>query len=86
MTSDERQLEEELLEKLRGLKYEHRPDIRERAALDKNFRAKFQALNRVKLTDVEFDRLLAEIVTGASSPPPTPSATATTSRPTTARR
>ena len=63
MTSPERQLEEALLEKLRGLKYEHRADIRDRAALEKNFREKFQALNHVKLTDAEFHRLLDEIVT-----------------------
>jgi type I restriction enzyme R subunit len=63
MTSPERQLEEALLEKLRGLKYEHRADIRDRAALDRNLRQKFEALNRVHLTDAEFHRLLDEIVT-----------------------
>ncbi len=46
-----------------GLKYEYRPDIRDRASLEKNFREKFEALNRVKLTDSEFDRLRDEIVT-----------------------
>src|ERR1041385_5378599 len=59
----ERQLEEELLEKLRSLKYEHRADIRDRAALEKNFREKFESLNRVALTDAEFKRLLDELVT-----------------------
>ena len=49
--------------KLQGLKYEYRPDIRDRAALELNFRQKFDALNRVKLTDAEFARLLDEIVT-----------------------
>ena len=63
MTSSESQLEEELLEKLRGLKYEHRADIRDRAALEKNFREKFQALNHVRLTEGEFQRLLEEITT-----------------------
>jgi type I restriction enzyme R subunit len=63
MASAERQLEEELLEKLCGLKYEHRADIRDRAALEKNFRDKFQALNHVKLTEGEFQRLLEEITT-----------------------
>lgn len=62
MTSSERQLEEELIEKLRGLKYEVRTDIRDRAALERNFREKFQALNRVSMTDAEFQRLLDEIV------------------------
>ena len=63
MTSSERQLEEQLVQKLRDLKFEHRPDIRDRAALDLNFREKFQALNHVKLTDDEFQRLLDGIVT-----------------------
>jgi type I restriction enzyme R subunit len=63
MTSDERQLERDLLDKLRSLKYEQRADIRDRAALEQNFREKFQALNRVKLTDAEFQRLLDEITT-----------------------
>jgi type I restriction enzyme R subunit len=63
MTSAERQLEDALIAKLVGLKYEHRVDIRDRAALEKNFRAKFEELNRVTLTDGEFQRLLDEIVT-----------------------
>jgi len=63
MLSSERQLEEQLLLKLRNLKYEYRGDIRNRAALDKNFREKFEALNRVRLTDGEFQRLLDEIIT-----------------------
>ncbi len=49
--------------KLQGLKYEYRPDIRDRAALEANFRQKFEALNRVHLTDGEFARLLDDIVT-----------------------
>ncbi|TCV90601.1 type I restriction endonuclease subunit R [Sulfurirhabdus autotrophica] len=49
--------------KLQGLKYEYRDDICDRAALEKNFREKFEALNRVKLTEAEFARLLDEIVT-----------------------
>ncbi len=48
---------------LQGLKYEYRRDITDRAALEKNFREKFEALNRVRLTDAEFMRLLDEIVT-----------------------
>ena len=63
MTSSERKLEEELIEKLKDLKYEHRTDIRDRASLEGNFREKFQALNRVSLTDAEFQRLLEEVVT-----------------------
>jgi type I restriction enzyme R subunit len=63
MTSSERQLEEELISKLKELKYSYREDIRDRATLEANFREKFQQLNRVKLTDEEFARLLEEIVT-----------------------
>ena len=63
MTTPESQLEANLIEKLRSLKYEYRADIRDRAALEQNFRAKFEALNRVRLTDGEFQRLLEEIVT-----------------------
>ncbi|MCF7863349.1 MAG: type I restriction endonuclease subunit R [Kiritimatiellales bacterium] len=62
MISSERELEQQFIEKLRGLKYEYRPDICDRAALEKNFREKFQALNRVNLTDSEFSRLLEEII------------------------
>jgi type I restriction enzyme R subunit len=59
----ERDLEEALVTKLQDLKYEYRPDIRDRAALEKNFRQKFETLNRITLTDGEFQRLLDEIVT-----------------------
>ncbi|WP_337171550.1 type I restriction endonuclease subunit R [Gemmatimonas aurantiaca] len=48
---------------LQNLKYTYRQDIRDRAALERNFREKFEALNRVRLTDSEFARLLDEIVT-----------------------
>src|SRR5260221_4700037 len=63
MITPERDLEVSLLTKLRDLKYEHRPDIRDRATLEANFREKFEALNRVTLTAGEFQRLLDEIVT-----------------------
>jgi type I restriction enzyme R subunit len=63
MTTTENQIELDLLAKLGDLKYTYRPDIRERATLEANFREKFQLLNRVKLTDEEFQRLLEEIVT-----------------------
>ena len=48
--------------KLQDLKYTYRQDIRDRAALELNFRQKFEALNSVKLTDAEFDKLLTEII------------------------
>lgn len=63
MTTPERQLEEALVAKLQDLKYEYCPDIRDRATLEANFRKKFEALNRVILTDGEFQRLLDEIIT-----------------------
>ena len=63
MIKPERQIEESLVAKLRDLKYQDRPDIGDRATLEANFREKFEALNRVKLTDGEFERLLDEIVT-----------------------
>jgi type I restriction enzyme R subunit len=59
----EEQIEYGFVGKLQNLKYEYRADIRDRAALEKNFREKFEALNRVKLTESEFARLLDEIVT-----------------------
>lgn len=63
MSKAERDLEEDLVAKLRDLKHEYRPDIRDRASLEANFRRKFEQLNRVTLTDGEFQRLLDEIVT-----------------------
>ncbi len=63
MVTSEAELENMLVAKLGDLKYVHREDIRDRAALEANFRTHFQALNRVKLTDGEFERLLTEIVT-----------------------
>ena len=59
----EQEIEQALIEKLGDLKYEYRPDIRDRAALEENFREKFEALNRVRLTDSEFRRLLEQIIT-----------------------
>ncbi len=63
LITPESELEGSLVTKLRDLKYEYRPDIRDRAKLEANFREKFDALNRVTLTDGEFQRLLDEIVT-----------------------
>jgi len=59
----EQQIEQALIEKLGELKYTYRQDIRDRAALEANFRQHFEALNRVHLTDSEFARLLESIVT-----------------------
>ncbi|RVD43112.1 type I restriction endonuclease subunit R [Mesorhizobium sp. M4A.F.Ca.ET.020.02.1.1] len=63
MNTTESGLEKSLVIKLQDLKYEHRPDIRDRASLEQNFRKRFEELNRVSLTDAEFSRLLDEIVT-----------------------
>ncbi len=63
MPTQERQLEEHFIAKLRGLKYEYRKDICDRATLEQNFRQKFEALNRVTLTPGEFSRLLEGIIT-----------------------
>lgn len=57
----EKQIEDSFINKLIELKYTYREDIRDRDALEKNFRVKFESLNRVRLTDSEFDRLLEEI-------------------------
>jgi len=43
----EQQIEQDLIAKLEDLKYIYRPDIHDRAALEQNFREKFEALNRV---------------------------------------
>ncbi len=62
MSLKESQIEQKLISKLDELKYTHRPDIRDKAALEQNFRDKFEALNRVRLTDAEFARLRDEII------------------------
>jgi type I restriction enzyme, R subunit len=59
----ESQIETELIEKLTQLKYIPRPDIRDRASVESNFRQKFEALNSVSLTDSEFTRLMDQLVT-----------------------
>ena len=63
MTTTEYQIEQGLIATLTGLKYTYRPAIRHNAALEHNFRQKFEALNRVNLTDAEFARLRDEIIT-----------------------
>lgn len=59
----EQQIEEALINKLQDLKYTYRRDIRNKSALESNFREKFESLNSVNLTDNEFARLRDEIVT-----------------------
>lgn len=55
------QIEEQLIQQLIELKYTHRPDIKDRKSLEQNFKEKFEALNRVRLSDSEFLRLREEI-------------------------
>ena len=62
MSLKESQIEQKLINKLEELKYSYRPDIRDKAALEQNFRQKFEALNHVRLTDAEFARLRDEII------------------------
>ena len=62
MSLKESQIEQNLINRLEELKYTYRPDIRDKTALEQNFRAKFEALNRVRLTDAEFARLRDEII------------------------
>ena len=58
----EKQIEDQFIRYLsENLKYVYRPDINDRDSLERNFREKFQALNRCHLTDNEFARLLEEI-------------------------
>ena len=56
------QIEENLIEQLKELKYIHRPDIVDRKTLEQNFKTKFEALNRVRLSESEFLRLREEII------------------------
>lgn len=58
----ENQIEDSLIEQLKGLKYIYRPDIVDRKTLEQNFKTKFEALNRVRLTDNEFLRLREVII------------------------
>jgi len=58
----ENHIEESLIKKLSDLKYTYRADIRDKISLEKNFREKFETLNRVRLSEAEFARLRDEIV------------------------
>ncbi|HBX38291.1 MAG TPA: DEAD/DEAH box helicase, partial [Pseudohongiella sp.] len=62
MSLKESQIEQKLIDKLEELKYVHRSDIRDKVTLERNFREKFEVLNRVRLTDAEFARLRDEII------------------------
>ena len=58
----EKQIEDQFIRYLsENLKYVYRDDIHDRDSLERNFREKFQSLNRCHLTDNEIARLLGEI-------------------------
>ena len=59
---NETEIEKNFITKLTDLKYSYRSDIKDRDSLEKNFREKFQSLNKVELTDSEFKRLLEDII------------------------
>ena len=59
----EQEIENRLISKLEDLKYTYRQDIRDQSSLEQNFREKFEALNRVKLSEAEFARLRDELIT-----------------------
>lgn len=59
----EYQIEEQFINQLKELKYNYRPDITDRKSLERNFKEKFEALNRVRLSENEFLRLREEIIT-----------------------
>ncbi len=58
----ESQIEQHFIRHLEGLGYAYCKDIKDRASLEANFRNKFEALNNVRLTDGEFERLMGNIV------------------------
>lgn len=58
----EHQIEESLIKQLTELKYSYRTDIVDRKTLEQNFRTKFEALNRVRLSDNEFLKLREDII------------------------
>lgn len=59
----EKQIENSFIEKLEELNYVYRDDIKDKTTLEENFRAHFQNLNKVKLSDAEFSRLKDSIIT-----------------------
>ncbi|CAL65657.1 type I restriction endonuclease subunit R [Christiangramia forsetii] len=59
----ENQIEQQFINQLVAQKYTYRSGIIDRKTLELNFREKFEALNRVRLSDNEFIRLREEIIT-----------------------
>ena len=63
MIAKENQIEQQFIKQLVAQKFTHRSSIFDRKTLESNFREKFEALNRVRLSDNEFLRLREEIIT-----------------------
>jgi hypothetical protein len=82
----EQHIEQSFIDKLTGLKYEVRSDIRDRAALEKNFREKFEALNRVRSPMPSSPACTMKSSHRMSSPLPRPCAASMPSPATTAHR
>jgi len=59
----ENQIEQNFISHLVAQKYTHRSGIIDRKTLEHNFKEKFEALNRVRLSDNEFLRLREDIIT-----------------------
>jgi type I restriction enzyme, R subunit len=64
----EETIEAGFIGKLRDLKYEYRPDITNRAMLEANFREKFEALNRVRLTASKTLRAISSFTRNDGTP------------------
>lgn len=62
MCRHEAEIEESLIQKLQDLGYVYRQDIKDREMLEKNFKRHFERLNRVSLSDAEFESLLDDII------------------------
>ena len=59
----EKQIEDNLIEALQRANYVFRDDIHDRKSLEENFKTKFERLNHCHLLDVEYRRLLDQIIT-----------------------
>lgn len=62
MKIKEHKIELDFIKKLEDIKYIYKKDIKDKNSLEQNFRDKFEELNRVNLTDNEFNRLLEDII------------------------
>ncbi len=58
----EHDIEMDFIHKLEGQQYVYRDDLSTDKDRNNNFRAKFNALNKVELTDNEFNRLLEQLI------------------------